>query len=454
MKKNKKLIVFLVLLVLVLAAYFGQVFYMKKTHESLFESVLEGNEIVRLENVSFEKGFFSSNAEFDAYFTIPPHYYLPEVSRVISQTPVHIKLKFKNNIFAHDNLTLSVDNPFMQILQNLGETYGMNVELDKTFLSATAGVSIFGKAYFEAKFGNVDLKDHQSDVKLVNLGFGAKFDLDSSKILDLSLSFDELNIIDNAPLSLMNFGAKGLKYEENYKNGVTIDEFMSGIYNANSSLNVEKLQYFNLDIDQITAHSSQSVKGNDENATISGLAGLKIAKIYSDSYRVDIKDFVAEGEFSDLSVRSMRIFEDYINSYNTKNAPNPDEIALSFVMTNPKIALKNLEFTSNNKKFSANGDFSGSKEQMLSSFNATSEALPSTLVPLLAIFEIDKAFVEKDGKYTLEIKYKSDFNETKMTINGDSIDLLSVNTFDLDSEAEMPFFDDEAAPVVTPSLPR
>lgn len=451
----KKIIAIIVLLALILAAYFGQVAYLGSAHHKLYQSLVEDNDFIRVENESFEKGFFTSSAKFTAFVSFPPHYYEPIVSQVIAQTPISVELRFKNNIFAHDEIQAIIANPFAQILAALGESSGMNVNLDDVFLDIKGGVTIFGKAYFDAKFGNVALSDAQSSAKIDNLTFGGEVDLEKELILALNFALNSLEITDSGPFQPINLSVNGIKWSEKYEKGVKFEDLMAGIYSAKNTGSIDKVRIYELNIDSIKTSNAGALRGEGEDAVMDGAADLSIGKIHSDIYHIDIEDFYLKLDYSDLSVLSLRMLQDYYASLGDINAPSPDEIALSFVLSKPKITMSDFHLSSRGKKFSANGEFSGSTQQMSSILKASSEVLPSVIVPFFAVFEIDKKFIEKDGKYEFEARYESDFNQTKFSINGEEINLFAnEGGTDMDGSVEMPFFDDEIAPVVTPNLPK
>lgn len=441
--KTKKLVIAVALLVLVVAAYLAQVAYIGSLNQKFFELQTQDNELLTLTDKHFEKGFFTSKASFAGAFNAnayPFNQLAPNEAAELSELfSFEANLRFKNNIFAKDNVIIELKSPAFEVLS---EIFAGKVKVDKDFLTITAGVSVFGKVKVKAKIADIDFKEGANSFKLVGLVSQSELDL-QGLLKNGTFKVDELVYVDASGVVPFNFELKALNYELDYGKGVKISDYAT----AAESKGVGSIKSLKVaDLTLLELKSTQSaVKKADDDDFISTKSNFGIKSIVSPLFQVEISDLNGEFDMDNISLA----FVQALNNGNLMMLNSPEILARAFFASNPALSLKSLNFNSKGKKFSSKGEMTSTQDGYKLHYEALSEARLGEILPPLAMIGIDGIFIEKDGKYALNFDLESDFRTTKINLNGE--EEVFANDFAL-PYGEQQLTDDFTLPYSEPPL--
>lgn len=384
MKKAK---IFITIIVLLLIAYFGQIFYMGSLNQKIFEKLSQNNEFYNIKNIKFDKGFFNSYASFDMNF------------KNYEKINFTINFVLHNNIFASKNLEAYVKNPFKLLEKALKSD-----ELAKLELSTKLG----GKAKLDFKINDINLSNEGGSFLLQN-AYGSYILNEESKILNSNFNMDKMHF--GQFYNQIEFN--NIDYKEEFEGGVDFKN-LGEFFESKNELNILSAKIDNLKLSQIRLLSSST---NDNNATFKGDLNLSIAKLSTGK----ILDFKEEN-FNDikLDLKFDKIpKQTYLDNFNFSN-PNFIENFISF---NPKIKLEKFSFSKGDKKLNASANFETSAKGYKLSAKIQSDAKISELLPWTSLFgNLDSFFIQKNNLFVLDyLLDNSDLNKPKIYVNGDEL---------------------------------
>lgn len=421
----KKIIIAALAVGLILVAYLAQVFYMGALNQKIYDFMTVENKYYSIKNKTFEKGFFSSKANFEVVFNFEEFGYPLNSFVVLGQMlpPIKATVTLKNNIFASDNINIDIENPFHKIYSDLN-IKDDNVIFDKVFLNIKANASLFNKINVKYKINDITLKPN---LTLSGLNFQTELDKEG-KIHSLNIDLGEFSFSEVSSLDLTEkISLKNLHYEETIDKGVNFSDFLEGYRSGKAKFNLENLEALNISFDDIKIDGRNDVN-NDK---MSGIINLNIKNINSPLSEVKLDDIKAQIT-SNLSVNFLKHLSE--EGYYT---PTSDEkIFFDFLATEPIIELTNLSFNSNGKKVVMKGTFKGFQEQSSTNLSIQSEALMGEIFPILNFFNIDEYFIEKDGGFALDLLLTTLGNDSKIILNGQELNLIQngVQNFDAPSD--------------------
>lgn len=421
----KKIIIAAVIAVLVVAAYLGQVAYMGTLNQKVFDIFSQPNDFVSVEDMKFEKGFFTSKANFRLYIKTDA---ADLFSFGLGQMPISVDVRFKNNVFARDNVIISIENPFFELLK---DNFGEQMTMDKTLLNAKISVSLFGNINTKTEFSDIDIQQNELIIKLKKLSAESKMDL-KGKIYGSKADLGELFI--NVPnyYGADKIAIKNLHYDERLDKGVDFAEYVNqGFYSNKVKASIEQMQVYEISITGIESNSQSST----ENGLGKGSVNTSIKSISSPLLQIQFDNINSTLEMSNISLQALVYMQNLGESADTLSDFN--EFVRVFFDTNPSIELKSLTFKANEKNVSSKGSLKGSSKEYSINFLVESEATPSELVPPLQFLGIDQLFAQKDGKYILDFALQSDFENIKMSLNG--VDISGDETSSIGESGDTPF---------------
>lgn len=400
----KKIIISVIAIVLVVVAYLGQVAYMGTLNQKVFELASQPNDFVSVEDMKFEKGFFTSKANFLLHIKTDGADLL---SFGLGQMPIGVEVCFKNNVFAKDNVDISFENPLYELLKG---NFEGKMTMDKVFLNIKASISLFGNIKLTSQFTDIDIEEKDLIIKLKNLIFESQMDL-SGTIYGAKVDLDELFI--NVP---QYYGAdkivlKNLHINERLDEGVGYSEYMEQMFlTGKREVSIEQMQIYDVSLSDIEANSQSS----SEDGLGKASTELSIKSVSSALAQMKLDDISSAFEVSNVSLQALFDAQnlEYIDF---------DQLIPVFFSSNPNIELKSLTFSSNGREVSSNGALKGTQNGYEANFFIESEAVPSEIIPPLQLLGINELFAEKGGKYILDFALQSDFTNTKMNLNGKDI---------------------------------
>lgn len=412
----KKIIIAALAVVLVLVAYLAQVAYMGKLNQQFFEHNIQPNDFVAFENVKFEKGFFTSKASFEGRIKAEPY----QLASSAEWLTFSVDMEFKNNAFATDNVIIKVQSPVFAALQEV--FLGSKAKFNENLLDIRAGVSLFGKASVRTKIADIDFKEGENSFKLVGASGQSELDL-SGKMLKSSAEIKDFTFVDASEYAPISFTMSDLAYEENYGKGVSIMEYFAGAAVADGKGSVKSVKVDDISLSEL-AFTSQSAKTQNQSLPEAGemLASkinISVKSVESPMMQIKLDDIKGEFEVENVSMEFVQAF--YAGEF---GAILPDDMLQIFFATQPVVKFSNT-FNSKGKKFSSNGDLQGTSSNYAFRYNAQSEAKLSEIFPPFMFIGIDNFFVQNGDNYSLDFKFESDFNLSKMSVNGEEINFNS-----------------------------
>lgn len=411
----KKIIIAALAVVLVLVAYLAQVAYMGKLNQQFFEQNIKPNDFVSFENVKFEKGFFTSKASFEGRIKAES-YQLASSAELGEWLTFSVDMELKNNAFAKDNVIIKVQSPVFAAFQEIFS--GLEMDFNENLLDIRAGVSLFGKVSVRTKIADIDFKEGENSFKLVGASGQSELDL-SGKMLKSSAEIKDFTFVD-APTS---FTMSDLAYEENYGKGVSIMEYFAGVAVADGKGSIRSVKVDDISLSEL-AFTSQSAKTQNQSLPEAGemlasKVNISIKSVESPMMQIKLDDIKGEFEVENVSMEFVQAF--YAGEF---GAILPDDMLQIFFATQPVVKFSNT-FNSKGKKFNSNGDLQGTSSNYAFRYNAQSEAKLSEIFPPFMFIGIDNFFVQNGDKYSLDFKFESDFNVSKMSVNGEEINFNS-----------------------------
>ena len=411
----KKLVIAVALLVLVVAAYLAQVAYIGSLNQKFFELQTQDNELLTLTDKHFEKGFFTSKASFAGVINTnayPFNQLAPNEAAELSELfSFEANLRFKNNIFAKDNVIIELKSPAFELLS---EIFAGKIKADKDFLTITAGVSVFGKVKVKAKLADIDFKEGANSFKLVGLVSQSELDL-QGLIKNATLNIDEIVIVDASSFAPFSFELKAFNYEFDYGKGIKMSEYINTLVPEGKGFgSIKSIKVADLTLSELKTSVQSAVKKADDDDFINVKSNFRVKSIVSPLFQVEISDLNGEFDMDNISLAFLQA----VNSGDLWLL-NSQELARVFLASHPTLSLKSLNFNSKGKKFSSKGEMTGTQDSYKLHYEALSEARLGEILPPLAMIGIDGIFVEKDGKYALNFDLESDVRTTKININGE-----------------------------------
>ena len=410
----KKLVIAVALLVLVVAAYLAQVAYIGSLNQKFFELQTQDNELLTLTDKHFEKGFFTSKASFAGVINTnayPFNQLAPNEAAELSELfSFEANLRFKNNIFAKDNVIIELKSPAFELLS---EIFADKIKADKDFLTITAGVSVFGKVKVKARLADIDFKEGANSFKLVGLVSQSELDL-QGLLKNGTFKVDELVYVDASGVVPFSFELKAFNYEFDYGKGVKISDYATAAEGKGVG-SIKSIKIADLTLLELKASTQSAVKKADDDDFINAKSNFGIKSIVSPLFQVEISDLNGEFEMDNISLA----FVQALNSGDLMILNSPEILIQAFLASHPTLSLKSLNFNSKGKKFSSKGEMTGTQDSYKLHYEALSEARLGEILPPLAMIGIDGIFVEKDGKYALNFDLESDLHTTKINLNGE-----------------------------------
>lgn len=411
----KKIVIAVALLLLVVAAYLAQVAYIGSLNQKFFELQTQDNELLTLTDKHFEKGFFTSKASFAGVINTnayPFNQLAPNEATELSELfSFEANLRFKNNIFAKDNVIIELKSPVFELLS---EIFAGKIKADKDFLTITAGVSVFGKVKVKAKLADIDFKEGANSFKLVGLASQSELDL-QGLIKNATLNIDEIVIVDASSFAPFSFELKAFNYEFDYGKGIKMSEYINTLVPEGKGFgSIKSIKVADLTLSELKTSVQSAVKKADDDDLINVKSNFDIKSIVSPLFQVEISDLNGEFEMDNISLA-------FLQALNNGDLMMLDSqlLAQAFFASKPALSLKSLNFNSKGKKFSSKGEMTGTQDSYKLHYEALSEARLGEILPPLAMIGVDGIFVEKDGKYALNFDLESDVRTTKININGE-----------------------------------
>ena len=426
----KKIIIAALAVVLVLVAYLAQVFYMGTLNQKIYELMTVENKYYYIKNKTFEKGFFSSKANFEVVFNFEEFGYPLNSFVVLEQMlpPIKATVTLKNNIFASDNINIDIENVFHTIYSDLN-IEDDNIIFDKVFLNIKANASLFNKINVKYKINDITLKPN---LTLSGLNFQTELDKEG-KIHSLNIDLREFSFSEVSSLDLTEkIFLKNLHYEEIIDKGVNFSDFLESYrVGSKAKFNLENLEALNISFDDIKIDGRNDVN----NGKMSGIINLNIKNINSPLSKVKLDDIKAQIT-SNISVNFLKHLSEEGSEEGYYTLTSDEKIFFDFLATEPIIELTNLSFNSNGKKVVMKGAFKGFQEQSSTNLSIQSEALMGEIFPILNFFNIDEYFIEKDGGFALDLLLTTLGNDSKIILNGQELNLNQngVQNFDAPSD--------------------
>lgn len=414
----KKIIIAALAVVLVLVAYLAQVAYMGKLNQQFFEQNIKPNDFVSFENVKFEKGFFTSKASFEGRIKAEA-YQLASSAEFGEWLTFSVDMELKNNALAKDNVIIKLQSPIFAAIQEIFS--GLEMDFNENLLDIRAGVSLFGKVSVRTKVADIDFKEGENSFKLVGASVQSELDL-SGKMLKSSAEIKDFTFVDASEYAPISFTMSDLAYEENYGK-VSIMEYFAGAAVADGKGSVKSVKVDDISLSEL-AFTSQSAKTQNQSLPEAGemLASkinISVKSVESPMMQIKLDDIKGEFEVENVSMEFVQAF--YAGEF---GAILPDDMLQIFFATQPVVKFSNT-FNSKGKKFSSNGDLQGTSSNYAFRYNAQSEAKLSEIFPPFMFIGIDNFFVQNGDKYSLDFKFESDFNLSKMSVNGEEINFNS-----------------------------
>lgn len=415
----KKIIIAALAVVLVLVAYLAQVAYMGKLNQQFFEQNIKPNDFVSFENVEFKKGFFTSKASFEGRIKAES-YQLASSAEFGEWLTFSVDMELKNNALAKDNVIIKVQSPIFAALQEV--FVGSKVEFNENLLDIRASVSLFGKVSVRTKVADIDFKEGENSFKLAGVGSQTELDL-SGKMLKSSAEIKDFTFVDASGYAPISFTMSDLAYEEDYGKGVSITEYFAGAAVADGKGSVKSVKIDDISLLEL-AFTSQSAKSKNQSLPDAGemlasKVNISIKSVESPMMQIKLDDIKGEFEVENVSMEFVQAF--YAGEF---GAILPDDMLQIFFATQPVVKFSNT-FNSKGKKFSSNGDLQGTSSNYTFRYNAQSEAKLSEIFPPFMFIGIDNFFVQNGDNYSLDFKFESDFNLSKMSVNGEEINFNS-----------------------------
>lgn len=419
----KKIIIAAVIIVLVLITYFGQVAYMgtvnSKIH-ALIASELDSNknDLFTIETLDFQKGFFTSKASFHLYVKTDDPLLI-----LLSQTPILVEVYFKNNIFASDNISIDVENPFYELIQDLDVDASEKIKIDKIFLNLKMSLSPSqtNAITLKGKVTNLDIQTKDLLFKLDNFTFSYHLD-ENGTLYSSKGHLDEFifNVLsDFGNLANTSFSVKNVNIEEKMDKGVHFSQYLAGINSGESTINIKQMNIGDFTFSEIGLNVKSMIK--EELDLLDATIDLNIKNVSSPK-DVVLDNISSHTEMGNIFIPLVSYLQDY-NPYVGYDVP-----LMEFFASNPAIELSGLSFSSKGKEFNAQGVLRGSLDEYSLRFFAQSEAVPNEILPFLSLIgDSNELFVEKDGKYNLDFSLESDYKNNKMTLNGKDLSQNTLN---------------------------
>lgn len=408
----KKIIIAAVVAVLVLVAYLAQVAYMGSLNEKIYTLITtHKNDIVSIEIVDFQKGFFNHKAKVNLYIKIPNDDMVRGMG--LSQTPIPAEIHLKNNIFAKDNIIIDIENPLYEIMKGALASSDGQMNFDKVFLRIKIALSLSQKIAVKTEFTDIDIKQQGLEFSLKN--FGGTLSMDTNGVLyDTVVNLDELNFKMNVWGNTLSFFIGKTIFDSKFEAGVTFDDYLNNLtagVAGKSKGSIEKISFDDLTITGIKYDENSSV----ENELINSVADINIQSITSDLKGIFLDNIRSHIEIGNFSPTFLNVLERYNPSI------NDETILMEFFASNPVVEVSDLSFNSKGKEFNSQGTLRGSLSDYHITFSAQSQAAPSEILPPFSFIGIDEFFVQKDGKYVADFLLESDYKSTKMLLNGKDI---------------------------------
>lgn len=406
----KKIIIAAVIAVLVLVAYLAQVAYMGSLNEKIYTLITTyKNDIVSVEISDFQKGFFNHKAKVNLYVKIPDDDMMMR-GMGLSQTPIPAEIQLKNNIFAKDNIIISIENPLYEVMKGALASSEGQMNFDKVFLRIKIALSLSQKIAIKTEFTDIDIKQQGLEFSLKN--FGGTLSMDTNGVLyDTVVNLDELNFKMSFWGNTLSFFIGKTMLDSKFEAGVKFDNYLNNLAAGKSKGSIEKISFDDLTITGIKYDENNSV----ENEIINSVADINIQSITSDLKGIfldNIRSHIEIGNFSPTFLNVLERYNPYIND---------ETILMEFFASNPVIEVSDLSFNSKGKEFNSQGTLRGSLSDYRITFSAQSQAAPSEILPPFSFIGIDEFFVQKDGKYLADFLLESDYKSTKMLLNGKDI---------------------------------
>ena len=415
----KKIIIAALAVVLVLVAYLAQVAYMGKLNQQFFEQNIKPNDFVSFENVEFKKGFFTSKASFEGRIKAES-YQLASSAEFGEWLTFSVDMELKNNALAKDNVIIKVQSPVFAAFQEIFS--GLEMDFNENLLDIRAGVSLFGKVSVRTKIADIDFKEGENSFKLVGASGQSELDL-SGKMLKSSAEIKDFTFVDASGYAPISFTMSDLAYEEDYGKGVSIMEYFAGAAVADGKGSVRSVKVDDISLSEL-AFTWQSAKTQNQSLPEAGemlasKVNISIKSVESPMMQINLDDIKGEFEIENESMEFVQAF--YAGEF---GAILPDDMLQIFFATQPVVKFSNT-FNSKGKKFSSNGDLQGTSSNYAFRYNAQSEAKLSEIFPPFMFIGIDNFFVQNGDNYSLDFKFESDFNLSKMSVNGEEINFNS-----------------------------
>lgn len=392
---------FFISAIFLVIAYFVQIFYIGKLNQEFFNNLAKENEIYKIDNLNFNKGFFKSSASFDLILKDERY----NSFNIKDKIPVFIKIN--NNFFAKNNLEVDFTNPFKDL-----DVYLTNSLLAKIFINVSLN-------YIDVnvKFSDLNISDDMFFFKAISKDANLNINLNQDIFVNnvkFNAKFIDLQFANGENMSFEN-----IFYEDKYDVAIPLSVYlMRNIEESIMNISVDNIIY-NEEYNLKNLTLNNKVKFNDDNETFNDKLKLKISNI-------NMKSKFHEQNLSnlDLDLKINNIFKD-INSQTYLDEQDYYEKLLSY---RPNFVLDNFSFSSYDKNVSVKADVLMENYGYKANINVVSDDKMSKIFPISIIFGADDYFIEKDGKYEMNIVFdNTDLNSTKFNINGKDISNLTVD---------------------------
>ncbi|WP_300703719.1 hypothetical protein [uncultured Campylobacter sp.] len=423
-------------LVVLLLGYFAQVYFMSNASANIYDNfVKHKNPYYDIAASNFSKGFFNSEAtillklnEKNIENALRKYdYYDYKINRILgflSSRDYNISINFKNNIFASENIIAILKNPFKNEKFNYDD-----------LLKASISFSLSSQIK-----GDLKLKTYDFNISEGGDNFISKNIYLILKDIDENSNYagSEFNV------DLFEFNSKDSSFsisKLNLKDDLRERIPLTKHYDLNSSIFYNTVQNFSMEKFKFKERFS-----NLELVNINSVFDIEAdEKISSTKFKMDIKSIVSVGQ----SIENFNIdadFKDISQDWLIKlsNYDGNDLLLDDFAKTKPSILLNNLSFSINNSNVSTKAQASFNEEKNEAKANIILDKKPSEINPLFAILNFDRYFIEKDGKFVMDLVLLADKEKTTTTINGEVIEeQYSSTNGELTEEPYTPYYENE-----------
>ncbi|MBK1992086.1 DUF945 family protein [Campylobacter sp. 2018MI35] len=383
----KKIISIFIILII---AYFTHIFYVGKMNQKIFNLITQNTEFYKIENINFDQGFFKSHITYDMIFT-----------NLNKNLKTKIELNMYNNFFTSKNLEGNFSNPFLNSNETLGK-FDAKLTLNDT--------------NFNIYFNDVNLSHKEEDFIFKGLKANILFDK-QTKIKNASLDIEQI-IIDSF---YEHIQANKISFNNYLNSALSIDEFLNTFYESEQEIRIS-----DLDIDKINFKNivSKIDTNLNNNKTLNFNILLNIDNISNEitpDSKEEIKDLKLNLSLNQISKETL---ENLNKELNQGIKPNLEFYLTEFLAFNPSLNIQEFSFSKNKKEIKMNANIQAFNRDYQAKATIISDEIVSKLFPsTIFMGGFDEYFIQKDGKYVMDLSISDTKNDSHIKINGNDLNL-------------------------------